>query len=210
MAQTNLYIGKTTNNAGESEISMRLYISRDIRIRVSSGIWVDHKRWGKKNEINIPIILGEERQKLLEKRGKLKSLIDFLENSINTADDKSIINKEFIEKEIKKFHKPEKKILPTSPTETIFDVMEKYLNVHKLSESRKKNFRVIIRSLRRFELFKGRESKKNFKLSFSNLFLETLQEIEEFLGNEKEVFLKYPEIYDIIANFGHIDHPFSI
>ena len=96
MAQTNLYIGKTTNNAGESEISMRLYISRDIRIRVSSGIWVDHKRWGKKNEINIPIILGEERQKLLEKRGKLKSLIDFLENSINTADDKSIINKEFI------------------------------------------------------------------------------------------------------------------
>ena len=78
MAQTNLYIGKTTNNAGESEISMRLYISRDIRIRVSSGIWVDHKRWGKKNEINIPIILGEERQKLLEKRGKLKSLIDFL------------------------------------------------------------------------------------------------------------------------------------
>lgn len=198
MAQTNLYIGKTTNNAGESEISMRLYISRDIRIRVSSGIWVDHKRWGKKNDINIPIILGEERQKLLEKRGKLKSLIDFLENSINTADDKSIINKEFIEKEIKKFHKPEKKILPTSPTETIFDVMEKYLNVHKLSESRKKNFRVIIRSLRRFELFKGRESKKNFKLSFSNLFLETLQEIEEFLGNEKEVFLKYPEIYDII------------
>ena len=198
MAQTNLYIGKTTNNAGESEISMRLYISRDIRIRVSSGIWVDHKRWGKKNEINIPIILGEERQKLLEKRGKLKSLIDFLENSINTAYDKNIINKAFIEKEIKKFHKPEKKILPTSPTETIFDVMEKYLSVHKLSESRKKNFRVIIRSLRRFELFKGRESKKNFKLSFSNLFLETLQEIEEFLGNEKEVFLKYPEIYDII------------
>ena len=142
MAQTNLYIGKTTNNAGESEISMRLYISRDIRIRVSSGIWVDHKRWGKKNEINIPIILGEERQKLLEKRGKLKSLIDFLENSINTAYDKNIINKAFIEKEIKKFHKPEKKILPTSPTENIFDVMEKYLNVHKLSELRKKNLRI--------------------------------------------------------------------
>ena len=144
MAQTSLYLGKTTNNAGEAEISLRLYVSRDIRIRASSGIWVDRKRWGKKNDINIPIILGDEREILLEKRSNLKSLMDFLENIINTSEDKSAINKIFIEKQIKKFHKPERKTLPSSPNETIFDIMEKYLSVHKLSESRKKNFRVII------------------------------------------------------------------
>ena len=33
MAQTNYYIGKTANSAGESEINLRLYVSRDIRIR---------------------------------------------------------------------------------------------------------------------------------------------------------------------------------
>ena len=71
MAQTSLYLGKTTNNAGEAEISLRLYVSRDIRIRASSGIWVDRKRWGKKNDINIPIILGDEREILLEKRSNL-------------------------------------------------------------------------------------------------------------------------------------------
>lgn len=62
MAQTNFYLGKAINNAGESEINLRLYISRDIRIRANSGIWVDRKRWGKKNDINIPLIQGEERE----------------------------------------------------------------------------------------------------------------------------------------------------
>ena len=83
MAQTNFYIGKTENSAGESEISLRLYVSRDVRIRVGSGIWIDRKRWGKKNDINIPLIQGEEREVLLEKRAKLKALTDYLENFID-------------------------------------------------------------------------------------------------------------------------------
>lgn len=56
MAQTNYYIGRTTNSAGESEINLRLYVSRDVRLRIGSGIWIDRKRWGKKNDINIPLI----------------------------------------------------------------------------------------------------------------------------------------------------------
>ena len=89
MAQTNYYIGQSTNSAGESEINMCLYVSRDIRLRVGSGIWIDRKRWGKKNDINIPLIQGEERDMLLDKRTKLKTLTDFLENIINTSENKS-------------------------------------------------------------------------------------------------------------------------
>ena len=103
MAQTNFYLGKSTNRAGDSEISMRLYVSRDIRIRVNSGIWVDRKRWGKKNEINVPLIIGDEREMLLEKRSTLKSLTDHLEKIINTSVDKNSINKTSLEREIKNF-----------------------------------------------------------------------------------------------------------
>jgi len=195
MAQTNFYIGKTVNSAGESEISLRLYVSRDIRIRVGSGIWIDRKRWGKKNEINIPLIQGDEREMLLEKRTKLKALTDYLENIINTSDDKSAISREMIEKEIKKFYKPlRKNAVPKE--ESFFDVMEKYLSAHKLSEPRRKNFKVIIRCLRRFEFFKRKEDHKGFKLSFASLSLDVLHQIEDFLGNEKDAFLKYPEIYE--------------
>lgn len=197
MAQTNFYIGKTVNSAGESEINLRLYISRDVRIRVGSGIWVDRKRWGKKNDINIPLIQGEEREILLEKRAKLKALTDFLENLINTCEDKSKISRELMEKEITKFHKPARK--STAPKEdSFFDITDRYLSVHKLSEPRRKNFRVIVRCLRRFELYKKKEGQRNFRMSFANLTLDILMQIEEFLGNEKEAFLKHPEIYEEI------------
>jgi site-specific recombinase XerD len=197
MAQTNFYIGKTENSAGESEISLRLYVSRDVRIRVGSGIWIDRKRWGKKNDINIPLIQGEEREILLDKRTRLKALTDYLENVINTCEDKSTINREQIEKEIKKFYKPVRKN-NTPKEESFFDVTDKYLSIHKLSEPRKKNFKVIVRCLRRFELFKKKEGHRGFKLSFANLSLDLLQQIEDFLGNEKDAFLKHPEIYNEI------------
>lgn len=197
MAQTNYYLGKAVNSAGESEINLRLYVSRDIRIRVASGIWVDRKRWGKKNDINIPLIQGEERELLLEKRSKLKALTDYLENIINTSEDKSTIDRPFIEKQIKKFHKPTRKsVVPTE--ESFFDVMGKYLSTHKLSIARQKNFKVIMRSLRRFELFKKKEGHRGFKMSFANLSVDLLHQIENFLGNEKDVFLKYPDIYEEI------------
>ncbi len=197
MAQTNFYLGKTINSAGESEINLRLYISRDVRIRVGSGIWIDRKRWGKRNDINIPLIHGEEREALLDKRAKLKTLTDYLEHTINTNEDKSVINREMIEKEIKKFYKPKRgKAAPKE--ESFFDVMEKYLTTHKLSEYRRKNFMVIFRSLRRFELYKKKKGNSGFKLSFTTLTLDLLHQIEYFLGNEKEAFLKYPDIYEKI------------
>lgn len=93
MAQTNYYIGRTTNSAGESEINLRLYISRDVRLRIGSGIWIDRKRWGKKNDINIPLIQGEEREQLLGKRSRLKALTDLLEQEINTTPDKAAITR---------------------------------------------------------------------------------------------------------------------
>ena len=76
--------------------------------------------------------------------------------------------------------------------------MEKYLATHKLSEPRRKNFKVIIRSLRRFELFKKKEGHRGFKLSFTTLSLGILQQIELFFGNERDAFLKYPDIYEEI------------
>jgi site-specific recombinase XerD/1,2-phenylacetyl-CoA epoxidase PaaB subunit len=141
------------------------------------------------------LIQGDEREMLLEKRVKLKALTDYLENFINTSEDKSAISRELIEKEIKKFYKPKRKNVAPKE-ESFFDVIEKYLASHKLSEFRQKNFKVIVRCLRRFELFKRKSDNKGFKLSFATLSLDVLHQIEEFLGNERDAFLKYPKIYE--------------
>lgn len=167
MAQTNYYIGKTANSAGESEINLRLYVSRDIRIRIGSGIWIDRKRWGKKNDINIPLIQGEEREQLLGKRSRLKALTDLLEREINTAPDKSAITREYLQSLVKRFHKPTK--AKKEYEKTFFDVIDIYLAAHKLSDNRLKNFKVLVRCLHRFELYKKAEESRGFILSFANL-----------------------------------------
>lgn len=194
MAQTNYYLGRITNSAGESEINLRLYVSRDIRLRIGSAIWLDRKRWGKKNDINIPIIQGEEREQLLEKRTKLKALTDVLEREINTCADKTTITREHLEKIVKKFHKPIK--AKREFEKSFFDVIDTYLAAHKLSENRLKNFRVLVRCLHRFELFKKKDGSRGFTLSFANLTPELLRQIEDFLLDEKTIFLQYPDIYE--------------
>ena len=194
MAQTNYYIGGTTNSAGESEINLRLYVSRDIRLRIGSGIWIDRKRWGKKNDINIPLIQGEERERLLEKRSKLKALTDLLEQEINTAPDKSAITRAYLQSLVKRFHKPTK--AKKAHEKSFFDVIDIYLAAHKLSENRLKNFRVLVRCLHRFELYRKATASRGFTLSFTSLTPDILRQIEEFLLCEPEIFLQYPEIYE--------------
>lgn len=194
MAQTNYYIGRTTNSAGESEISLRLYISRDVRLRIGSGIWINRKRWGKKNDINIPLIQGEEREQLLGKRSRLKALTDLLEQEINTTPDKAAITREYMQGIVKRFHKPTK--AKKEHEKSFFDVIDIYLATHKLSENRLKNFRVLVRCLHRFELYKRAEVSRGFSLSFTTLTSELLGQIETFLFDEQSVFRSHPEIYE--------------
>lgn len=195
MGKTYYNISRKKDTAGESEICMRIYVSKENRIRVGSGIWVEAKRWGKKNEINIPNIPGEEREMLLGKKAKLKALTEHIEKEVQTAEDKSVIDKSYLEQIIRKFHKPPK--AQKESEASFFDIMERYVTTHKLSEPRRKNFKVIMRSLHRFELYWKKEGHRGFKITFANLNPEMLRQIEDFLLNEQEAFLKYPEIYDL-------------
>lgn len=71
-----------------------------------------------------------------------------------------------------------------------------YLAAHKLSDNRLKNFKVLVRCLHRFELYKKAEESRGFILSFANLTPEILRQLETFLLDEKAVFLHHPEIYE--------------
>lgn len=82
MSKFSYNISSVADQNGESEIMMRIYVSREQRFRIKSGIRVDSKRWGKRSEINIPLVDGAEREELLEKRAKFKALTEYLESEI--------------------------------------------------------------------------------------------------------------------------------
>jgi integrase len=200
MSKFSYNISSVADQNGESQIMIRAYVSREQRFRIKSGIRVSSKRWGKKNEINIPLVDGVEREELLEKRVKLKALTEFLETEILNMTNKELITKEWVEKRVDLFHKPvrKKREKETSPPETFFTVFDEFLNTHKLSEVRRKNLRVLYRALQRYELYKRLTGSRKFELAFDYLTPDTLSDIEDFLSNEPAIFTKYPEIYKTI------------
>ena len=195
MAKVTYVLAQGANSAGESQINFRVYISRELRLRVPSGIWIDRKRWGKKNDINIPNIPGEERNALLSKRAKLKELVDVIEHTIEATDDKSTVTREWLEKLIRRTLRPK----ATNPVEEkkrdFFSLTEEYLAAHKLSESRVKHFKVLVRTLKRYELYR-RLSSRRFVLDVHTVTPMSLDDFGSFLMKEPEIFDEYPELYD--------------
>ena len=190
MATTNYLLTQTQNSNGKSQIILRTYVRHDYRIRIQSGIWVSPKRWGKKNGITIPTIPGEEQEMLLQKKELLKRLTAYIEDEINKVEDKNAIDKIWGEKKVRTFYKPTK--APKEREKSFFDVIDTYLSSHKLSEQRLKNFKVLTRCLHRFELFKKKDGSRVFSLTLANLSPELLRQIEDFLTDEKAIFLRYP------------------
>ncbi len=75
MATTNHLLSKGQNSSGESQIVLQTYVRHGYRLRIQSGIWVNPKRWGKKNSITIPTIPGKEQEELLRKKELLTPFI---------------------------------------------------------------------------------------------------------------------------------------
>lgn len=108
MAKTTYSLAKSKNNLGEAQIIIRMYVRMGYFVRIKSNIWVDEKRWGKKNNITIPTIPGEEQTALLNKKELLRQLTLYVEEAILNADDKNIIDKIWAEKIVARFYKKSK------------------------------------------------------------------------------------------------------
>jgi len=194
MAKVTYVLAQGENSAGESQVNFRVYVSRELRVRVPSGIWVDRKRWGKKNDINIPNTPGEERDALLAKRVKLKELVDVIETSVEAADDKSIVTREWLEKLIRRTLRPKTTTVEDKKID-FFSLTNEYLTIHKLSESRVKHFNVLVRTLKRYELYR-KLSNRRFVLDVHTVSPMTLDDFGAFLMKEPEIFDVHPELYD--------------
>ena len=195
MAKVTYVLAQGENSAGESQVNFRVYVSRESRVRVPSGIWVDRRRWGKKNDINIPNIPGEERDALLAKRAKLKELVDVIETSVEAADDKSTVTREWLEKLIRRTLRPKTATSVEDKKIDFFSLTNEYLTTHKLSESRVKHFNVLVRTLRRYELYR-KLSNRRFVLDVHTVSPTTLDDFGAFLMKEPEIFDVHPELYD--------------
>lgn len=162
---------------------------------VNPNFWDDKNECVKTKVVCDPIM----RQTLNEELRKMKT---FIESEYIAVKDE--VDKTWLKTTVDKYYNPEKymteeELLEKYPPsfEQLFD---EFLEKHNLSEVRKKNFRVVKRTIMRYELFvrKTKRGKKEFSLNINEVTKDTLADMWDFFENEYIYFEKYPKIYELI------------
>ena len=177
----------------------------NIRFRLSDGrannggIQLFHKselsilpaQWDEKQQkIKSRTLIDEQLRKDIDRTiSERKDLIKTI--YLNTG--KSLTSDK-LETEIDKCLHPEDY---KTPRKTFFETFEEFLQKHPLSDVRRKNYRVVLRALQRFELYTQKyvKGQKAFLLDINTINVDNLQSFDEFLRNEHEYCTKFPELY---------------
>lgn len=190
MATVKAFI-RTGKKDKEVNIRFRLSDGRNVQLFHKSKLMVNPTLWDEKREQYKAksVIKTEDRILLDSAIAERKKLLLSIYN--NASD----LTSEKLEQAIDKHLHPEKY---QRPGDDFFSTMEIYLQKKKLSQMRVRDFFVLIRALKRYELFASAYEKKEFKLEISEVTNETIEDFESFLRNEHTLYNEYPEIYEAI------------
>ena len=98
------------------------------------------------------------------------------------------MDKDWLKTVVDKYYNPKKYYVPekAEAKPTFQQLLDEFLIKHKLSEVRKKNFRVICRAMMRYELFvrTTKRGQKSFALDIDTVTADTLHDMWDFFENE--------------------------
>ena len=195
MASIKRYLSSKVEGNGRSEIQFRLSLTKDIKLRLKSGIYIKPSRFNA-GTIVKPRANQEEIAELKELERKIRDLEDYI---YALCEDNPVerLTKEFLTKEIDRFHHPKRERKPEEKLQKKFiELVEEFPTKRGLSEWRHRRYGVLSRSLHRFELYRKVKRQLPAKLDFEMFTTDILEDYERFLRNEPEIFDKYPRIFE--------------
>ncbi len=198
MASIKRYLSSKVEGNGRSEIQFRLSLTKDIKLRLKSGIYIKPSRFNA-GTIVKPRANQEEIAELKELERKIRDLEDYI---YAFCEDNPVerLTKEFLTKEIDRFHHPKRERKPKEVEEKLqkkfIELVEEFPTKRGLSEWRHRRYGVLSRSLHRFELYRKVKRQLPAKLDFEMFTTDILEDYERFLRNEPEIFDKYPRIFE--------------
>ena len=205
---------RAQQKTGMCEVIIRLRNGKDYDLLAKSGIFItaDNFRDGE---------LVVNRRKVgndVEYHEKMKDKLDGLEkvilNSVKDMD-KEEVTKEWLAGVVDKFTHPEKHKPVAEKRQTFYELAEVYLAQKQFSYDHTKGFRVLIRTVARYEGFRryyeamAEERRDIVKLLTDNgkftfapdtLTNEDIEDFRDYLRNEKELSEKYRCLYKIMLD----------
>ena len=201
MATLTRNITKGTNPMGKAELLLRLSVSRNLVVRLKTGLWIAPERFNK-GVFSLP----KDPAARAEIRAIEDRLIDierFLISLCETTNPDAL-TKDFLLAQYDLFlhPKPEKKKRqPKEPD--FFDIFEEYIEKKNISEWRIKHLRVLKRALMRYELYVRANGRPRYKIKLDEFSVDDVNAFEKFLRSEHEFYEKYPKIYEAVPADTH-------
>ena len=181
---------KTDKNKS-ANVRFRLRDGRDFQVFHKSNLSVNPDKWDEKQQkIKARCIIDEQERKTFDtgindRKALIKNV--YLEKGKTLTSD-------LLDTEIDKALNPEKY---ETPPQSFFEAFEEFLTKHPLSEVRRKNFRVVFRCLKRFELYTRQtdRKRKSWMWELDSVTPDTLQSFSDFLKKEHIYFDTLPDLY---------------
>lgn len=193
---------KRYDTESKATIYLRLRDGRKLDSIAPTKLSINPNLWDDKAEqVKSKVICNDEiRNEINEGVRNLKTYIEKEYQSAKEGD----ISKEWLKPALDKYYNPDKykteEEIETETKPTFEELLDDFLLKHKLSEVRKKNFRVVKRALVRYELFvrATKRGQKSFVLDIDTVTPNTLSDIWDFLENEHRYYELYPSLYEQI------------
>lgn len=203
------FIRKTASKNNTDTLATIYFRVRDGKkdIKAASELNINPNHWSSEKQgykDRVALVSDEKKKRLNSGVQDILSLID----REYTPD----VDSEWLAVLIDKYHHPqrykkqEEQDAVRKPT--LLELFDEFLEKHKLSEVRKKNYRVVRRGLERYQVFvrMTRRGQKDFVLDVDEVTPDTLRDIWDFFENEYRYYELYPEIYEKVPEF-RTPHP---
>lgn len=182
---------KVNPDSGKSEILLRLRHGRNITLRAKTHLFLSPKFFVREREgLDVPgeivvksRIPSPETFQAKDVRNKVEDMCRLFEDLI-CSEKPANITLDWLQNKVDKYIYGEdsSQSIETPKPKTFFNHFDDYLALSQFSVSRKKHFRVLYRTLKRYSLF------KKYEITFDSLNSIILVDFEGFLRKEHTFF----------------------
>lgn len=195
------FIRKTASKNDTDSVATIYFRLRDGKkdIKAASELTISPNHWSSEKQGYKDRIALVSEEKKLALNNEIQNILNLINQNYTPEADS-----EWLSTLIDKYHHPNryktKEEIEAENKPLLLDLFSEFLIKHKLSEVRKKNFRVIHRALTRYELYvrTTKRGQKDFVLDVDTVTPETLRDMWDFFENEYRYYELYPTIYEAV------------
>ena len=196
MASVTAFIRVSKKRIERANVRFRLRDGRNVQLFHTSELEVNPSDWdATRQEIKAKVLYDPEKRAAFNKA--VADRKNMILETYNAVSGKEGLTSELLDQEIDKRLHPDRYIVE-QPRQTFFEAYEEFIEKRKLSDWRVRAIQVVIRALKRYELYARRNVDRRFTLDLDTVTPLVLGDFEEFLRNEYTFCEQYPEIYEAV------------